>query len=101
MEFSGALRRLAGAGTAVATALLITTAPGAVAAATTEHKAEPCGYYTAGLNAYYNNCGTTSVRIKIDRKPPKPDEDRCLSPGNHNLGPAQDIIRLVFVGTGC
>ncbi|MGY6658578.1 DUF6355 family natural product biosynthesis protein [Amycolatopsis sp. TRM77291] len=103
MKLTGTLRRVAGSGTAIAfiSALLLSPAPGAGGATIAEHEAGPCGYYTAGVNAFFNNCGTTSIAMKIEKKAPKRDEIRCLRPGDHDLGPAQDIVSLLYLGSGC
>ncbi|WP_328540288.1 DUF6355 family natural product biosynthesis protein [Streptomyces sp. NBC_00344] len=82
----------------LAAAAAMTTA-GPSSAAARGH--EPCGYYQTGTYAYYNHCGRTTVRIKLDIVRGK-DKVICVRPGTTGLGPKNHVRFAAYVGgAGC
>lgn len=63
--------------------------------------ASPCGYYAGREIAFYNHCGPTSIKIKLDIVRGF-DRTICVGPGDTRLGLKSQIRDANYVGgAGC
>jgi hypothetical protein len=60
-----------------------------------------CGYIGLSGAAMYNHCGDTRVVIRVDRKWPLPDEDKCVGPGWTVLGTTIEVLNAWYIGRLC
>ncbi|MEU0004319.1 DUF6355 family natural product biosynthesis protein [Streptomyces sp. NPDC006314] len=67
----------------------------------TRAAASPCGYYAGREIAYYNHCGPTTIKIKLDVVRGF-DRTICVPPGETRLGLKSQIRDANYVGgAGC
>lgn len=50
-----------------------------------------CGYYETSSSAYYRHCGKGSVWIHIRYWGDFKTHKKCVTPGEHLLGPSEDV----------
>lgn len=82
-----------------ALALAGMTVIGSPASASPE--AEPCGFYSTPTYTYYNHCGTTTIKIKLDLIRTS-DKTICVRPGTTGLGSPSHVRFASYVGgAGC
>lgn len=60
-----------------------------------------CGYYETTSSAYYNHCGPRSVWVYIKYWGDLTTDKKCLSPGEHLLGPSEDVNYARSDGAAC
>ncbi|MFF3431526.1 DUF6355 family natural product biosynthesis protein [Streptomyces sp. NPDC002602] len=61
----------------------------------------PCGYYAGREIAFYNHCGPTTIKIKLDIVRGF-DRTICVGPGDTRLGLKSQIRDANYVGgAGC
>lgn len=63
--------------------------------------ASPCGYFAGREIAFYNHCGPTTIKIKLDIVRGR-DRTICVGPGETRLGLRSQIRDANYVGgAGC
>lgn len=58
-----------------------------------------CGYYETQTVAYYSHCGTGHVKIEVDLSWTRREVYWCLPPGEHRIGPADEIDNAYAIGS--
>ncbi|MFI6024683.1 DUF6355 family natural product biosynthesis protein [Amycolatopsis magusensis] len=94
------VKHVAGLGLVAVFVAAVTATSGTSAAATPENV--PCGLFEVGTRLYFHHCGTTTVVLSVDRKPPSPDSELCVQPGAVvKLGNREDIVHVAYLGANC
>lgn len=83
-----------------AAALALATAAGATASPTAA-RANPCGFYETGSDAYYNHCTSDGSRILIEIDDWGPNTVQCVGPGVTWIGEAGDVDGAWYIGRTC